>query len=449
MFREKITGTTAERPQVRKLMAVLALGDVVITPAVDRLSRDATDLLLIARDMQRAGAGLRSIAEPVPHHIPILPSLSLPSLASRRSSNAVASPERTARGRADAKAKGVKFGRKPTLTLHQQQEARERLAAGETQRSVARSYNVSQATISRLAISGEVSVSWEFWVVIGLYAATGIAVFAGRNWLKAWIQNGVEYRFNSRLKSSERSFVGAKRNLKANYVSKKRKSRRCGKEFSAAGHSAKRSSISVVLKLLRSSGNGIVALSPYKGLSASVAVLNVDALARRADDPKIKLFIAAVATAVKRDPEALSNNPATNERPFVSALAWAYFFSYLTIVSIAFASLKLAEVGFPNLSELFAKDNIRNLLKAVLPHRSEFIDRNEPNAYHYLLDEIEQSLLTELQKILRGEDQDFSGDRAGCAYHGDGTNKFIAGACGRGFGNCGTISVIFQNAERF
>jgi hypothetical protein len=30
---------------------------------------------------------------------------------------------RTARGRADAKAKGVKFGRKPSLTLHQQREA--------------------------------------------------------------------------------------------------------------------------------------------------------------------------------------------------------------------------------------------------------------------------------------------------------------------------------------
>jgi DNA invertase Pin-like site-specific DNA recombinase len=55
--------------------------------------------------------------------------------------------ERTARGRADAKAKG----RKPILTPHQQREARERLDAGETQRSVARSHNVSQATISRLA----------------------------------------------------------------------------------------------------------------------------------------------------------------------------------------------------------------------------------------------------------------------------------------------------------
>jgi hypothetical protein len=60
VFREKITGTTADRPQLKKLMRDLAHGDVVITPAVDRLSRDVTDLLVIARDMQRAGAGLRS-----------------------------------------------------------------------------------------------------------------------------------------------------------------------------------------------------------------------------------------------------------------------------------------------------------------------------------------------------------------------------------------------------
>jgi DNA invertase Pin-like site-specific DNA recombinase len=53
-------------------------------------------------------------------------------------------------GRADAKANGIKFGRKPTLTSHQQKKARKRLEAGETQRSVARSYNVSQSTISRL-----------------------------------------------------------------------------------------------------------------------------------------------------------------------------------------------------------------------------------------------------------------------------------------------------------
>jgi DNA invertase Pin-like site-specific DNA recombinase len=61
MFREKITGATAERPQLRRLMAALAPGDVVIIPAVDRLLRDATDLLIIAREMQRAGAAAGSL----------------------------------------------------------------------------------------------------------------------------------------------------------------------------------------------------------------------------------------------------------------------------------------------------------------------------------------------------------------------------------------------------
>jgi len=45
-------------------MKRLAPGYVVITPAVDRLSRDTTDLLVIAGEMQRAGAGIRSLAEP-------------------------------------------------------------------------------------------------------------------------------------------------------------------------------------------------------------------------------------------------------------------------------------------------------------------------------------------------------------------------------------------------
>ena len=41
VFRDKITGTTVDRPQLAKLMKRLTPGDVVITPAVDRLSRRA------------------------------------------------------------------------------------------------------------------------------------------------------------------------------------------------------------------------------------------------------------------------------------------------------------------------------------------------------------------------------------------------------------------------
>ena len=58
---------------------------------------------------------------------------------------------RTSDGRTRAKARGVKFGRPTALTSHQRAEALQRLGNGEAQADVARTFNVSQATISRLA----------------------------------------------------------------------------------------------------------------------------------------------------------------------------------------------------------------------------------------------------------------------------------------------------------
>jgi DNA invertase Pin-like site-specific DNA recombinase len=150
VFREKTTGATADRPQLKKMMGILAPGDVVVITAVDRLSRDMTDLLVIARDMQRAGAGLRSLAEPVVDTTSDFAELVLAMLGVAAKLEHRRIKERTAAGRADAKAKGVKFGRKRKLTPHQQREALERVAAGEPTRNVARSYNVDQSTICRI-----------------------------------------------------------------------------------------------------------------------------------------------------------------------------------------------------------------------------------------------------------------------------------------------------------
>jgi DNA invertase Pin-like site-specific DNA recombinase len=150
IYREKISGATVERSQFKRLMAKLAAGDVVVIPAVDRLVRDTADLLVIARDMQRAGAGLRSLAKPVVDTTSDFAELVLAMLGVAAKLECRRVAERTARGRTDAKANGVKFGRRPSLMPHQQLEARKRVDAGETQRSVAGSYNVSQATISRL-----------------------------------------------------------------------------------------------------------------------------------------------------------------------------------------------------------------------------------------------------------------------------------------------------------
>jgi DNA invertase Pin-like site-specific DNA recombinase len=57
---------------------------------------------------------------------------------------------RTGEGRKRAKDRGV-IGRPAALTPQQRQEAIQRLANGNAQVDIARAFNVSQATISRLA----------------------------------------------------------------------------------------------------------------------------------------------------------------------------------------------------------------------------------------------------------------------------------------------------------
>lgn len=59
---------------------------------------------------------------------------------------------RTSDGRSRAKARGVKMGRHPALARHQREEALAALAEGSaTQADLARRFNVSRSTISRLS----------------------------------------------------------------------------------------------------------------------------------------------------------------------------------------------------------------------------------------------------------------------------------------------------------
>jgi DNA invertase Pin-like site-specific DNA recombinase len=57
---------------------------------------------------------------------------------------------RTGEGRAPAMARGQRMGRPFKLTDHQKREAIKRRKQGETLADIARSYNISPATISRL-----------------------------------------------------------------------------------------------------------------------------------------------------------------------------------------------------------------------------------------------------------------------------------------------------------
>ena len=151
VFFEKISGAKSDRLQLTRLLKAVDIGDIVIVTRLDRLARSTRDLLNILDAVAKAGAGFKSLkdtwADTTTSHGRLMLTV-LGGLAEFERELILA---RTDDGRKRAKARGVRFGRPLALTAHQRHEAIQRLCNGEAQADVARSFNVSQATISRLA----------------------------------------------------------------------------------------------------------------------------------------------------------------------------------------------------------------------------------------------------------------------------------------------------------
>jgi DNA invertase Pin-like site-specific DNA recombinase len=155
VFREVASGAQTDRVQLRRLLNTLDVGDVLMVTRLDRLARSTRDLLNTLAAITAKGAGFRSLGDvwadtTTPHG-----RLMLTVLGGLAEFERDLIRTRTGEGRARAKARGVKLGRRPKLTPHQQREALQRREHGEAVADIARSYNVHHSTISRLTLLPE------------------------------------------------------------------------------------------------------------------------------------------------------------------------------------------------------------------------------------------------------------------------------------------------------
>src|ERR1700756_892757 len=150
VYREKISGARADRPQLAKLMASLREGDVVLVTKLDRLGRSTRELLDLIERIGMAGAAFRSLGDPLFDTSGAQGRLLVTMLAAIAEFERELIRERTSAGRERAMAEGVKFGRKRKLSDYQRAEAIKRRSAGETLAAIAKSYGVDISMISRL-----------------------------------------------------------------------------------------------------------------------------------------------------------------------------------------------------------------------------------------------------------------------------------------------------------
>ena len=150
IFSEKITGTRRDRPELARMLDHLRPGDIVTVTRLDRLARSTRDLLDIAERIREAGAGLRSLAEPWADTTTPAGRMVLTVFAGIAEFERSLIVERTRSGRVAAKARGVKFGPRPTLTLAQVEHARQLINCdGRTVKEAATLLGVHRTTLYR------------------------------------------------------------------------------------------------------------------------------------------------------------------------------------------------------------------------------------------------------------------------------------------------------------
>ena len=115
VFQEKARGAQIDRAQLRRVIGQLAAGHVLMVTRLDRLARSTRDLLNMLAQITDKGVGFRSLRDAwadttTPHG-----RLMVTFLGGIAEFERELILSRTSEGRARAKARGVKLGRKPSL----------------------------------------------------------------------------------------------------------------------------------------------------------------------------------------------------------------------------------------------------------------------------------------------------------------------------------------------
>ncbi|WP_018685394.1 recombinase family protein [Actinokineospora enzanensis] len=147
VFREKLSGRTAERPELRECLEFLQPGDTLVVTELSRLGRSLHDLLAIVASLRKRGIGFTSLHENLDTTTPggRLVFHVFAALAEFIRELIV---EGTHEGLAAARANGVRLGRPPAMTPEQVRHARDLLTNPDnTIGSIAELLGVSRSTI--------------------------------------------------------------------------------------------------------------------------------------------------------------------------------------------------------------------------------------------------------------------------------------------------------------
>ncbi len=146
IFTDKLTGSHVDRDGLRLLRVKVEDGDVILVKQLDRLGRDTADMIQLIKEFDNAGVAIRFLDDGISTE-GTMGKMVVTILSAVAQAERQRILERTNEGRFEARAKGVKFGRKRTidrkklLTLHEK-------GIGAT--DIARQLGIGRSTVYKL-----------------------------------------------------------------------------------------------------------------------------------------------------------------------------------------------------------------------------------------------------------------------------------------------------------
>ena len=146
IFTDKVSGSHIDRQGLQMLRHKVEEGDVILVKKLDRLGRDTADMIQLIKEFDAMGVAIRFLDDGISTEGTmgrmVVTILSAVAQAERQRIL-----ERTNEGRLEAKTKGIKFGRKPTVDKN---KVRDLHGQGIGATEIARQLNIGRSTVYKV-----------------------------------------------------------------------------------------------------------------------------------------------------------------------------------------------------------------------------------------------------------------------------------------------------------
>lgn len=114
IFTDKESGSHVDREGLQMLRLKVEEGDIILVKKLDRLGRDTADMIQLIKEFDAMGVSIRFLDDGISTE-GTMGKMVVTILSAVAQAERLRILERTNEGRQEAKARGVKFGRKPTV----------------------------------------------------------------------------------------------------------------------------------------------------------------------------------------------------------------------------------------------------------------------------------------------------------------------------------------------